>query len=145
MEEQFFEGFEFSWRRSYGFCFRLFFRLVLGFSVLSSASSCIFLAKLFEVLTKNNEKQVKRGEGGWGGLRPPPPSKGSRKHAQSKPRSSKNHLKISETGGPLASWCSWAEKIVFQEAKTAPKSINKNQSKSSFRALLFAYRFYVEF
>ena len=77
--------FDFSCRRLYGFCSRLCPRQVLGFSALSSASSWIFLAKLAEDLTKNNENQVKSG-GVWGGV-------GSRKHAQSKPRSSKNHPK----------------------------------------------------
>ena len=77
--------FDFSCRRLYGFCSRLCPRQVLGFSALSSASSWIFLAKLAEDLTKNNRNQVSS-----------PPSKSSRKHAQSKPRSSKNHPKIPE-------------------------------------------------
>ena len=62
--------FEFSWRRLYGFCFRLCSRQVLGFSALSSASSWIFLAKLAEDLTKNNENQVKSGWV-WKGVAPP--------------------------------------------------------------------------
>ena len=88
--------FEFSGRRSYGFCSRLCPRQVLGFSALSSASSWIFLAKLAEDLAEKNKNQIKIGGGLWGRS---PPSKSSRKHAQSKPRSSekssKNHRKSS--------------------------------------------------
>ena len=51
---------ELSWRRWYGFCSRLCPRQVLEFSALSSATSWIFLAKLFEDLTKNNENQDKK-------------------------------------------------------------------------------------
>ena len=82
---------DFSCKRLYGFCSRLCPRQVLGFSAKLAASSWIFLAKLAEDLTENNRNQVKSG--GSGGR---PPSKSRRKHAQSKPRTSKDHPKISE-------------------------------------------------
>merc|ERR1712023_556019 len=47
--------FEFSGRRSYGFCSRLCPRQVLGFSALSSAGSWNFSTKLAEDLSKKNE------------------------------------------------------------------------------------------
>ena len=50
--------FEFSWRRSYGFCSRLCPRQVLGFSALSSASSWIFLAKLVEDLVSQEAQKI---------------------------------------------------------------------------------------
>ena len=52
--------FEFSGRRSYGFCSRLCPRQVLGISALSSAGSWTFLTKLAEDLSKKNENPVKK-------------------------------------------------------------------------------------
>ena len=121
MEEQSFEGFEFSWRRSYGFSSRLCPRQVLGFSASSSASSWIFLAKLAEDRTKNNENQVKSG-GVWKGVAPPA------RAAEIRPVRSNNSPKAFENRAPN----------LLKSNPKRPKTMSK--SKLAFRTALVKHR-----
>ena len=114
--------FDFSCRRLYGFCSRLCPRQVLGFSALSSASSWIFLAKLAEDLTKNNENQVKSG-GVWGGVAPPA------RAAENMPKvSQENNLVKSED--PPAGAATELPKVP-RKKKTQSRSGRSPPSKSS--------------